>query len=141
MEEVIGASTSAYRLRGLLCGIFAGIALILAGAGVYAVVSYSVTSRTRELGIRSALGASPGEILRMVLRRVMLLAFAGTILGVALSLGLNRFIASLLFGVNPSDALTIAVAATVVISAALLASTVPALAASKVDPSVALRHE
>jgi ABC-type antimicrobial peptide transport system permease subunit len=77
----------------------------------------------------------------MVLRRVMLLAFAGTILGVALSLGLNRFIASLLFGVNPSDALTIAVAATVVISAALLASTVPALAASKVDPSVALRHE
>jgi ABC-type antimicrobial peptide transport system permease subunit len=71
----------------------------------------------------------------------MLLAFAGTILGVALSLGLNRFIASLLFGVNPSDALTIAVAATVVISAALLASTVPALAASKVDPSVALRHE
>lgn len=141
MDQVIGASISQRRFPMLLLGLFAAAALLLAAVGLYGVIAYAVTQRTMEIGVRMALGAQPGQVLRMVLSHGMCLAGIGVALGVAGSLALGRFIAGLLFQVEASDPLTLSLVALVLIVVALLACWIPARRAALLDPLSALRHE
>jgi putative ABC transport system permease protein len=141
MEDVIADSTAAYRFRGMLFGLFALLALLLSVVGVYGVAAYSVSARTREIGIRLSLGAEPRDILLMVLREGTALALIGVTMGIVTSFWLSRLITGLLYGVSASDPGTLIVAALVLVVGALLACALPALAASKVDPATALRYE
>jgi putative ABC transport system permease protein len=141
MQKVVSNSLSGRRMSTILLAAFAGCAMLLASIGIYGVVSYWVAQRTREIGIRSALGARQSDILRMVLGHGMLLAAAGTGIGLAASLVLTRFLATLLFGVSSHDVTTMAASAAALIGVALLACYIPARRAAKVDPLVALRFE
>jgi len=125
----------------MLLGIFAGISLLLAAVGIYGVISYSMTQRTREIGIRMALGASRGNILRLVLGHGLTLTLLGLLLGIGGALGLTQLLASLLFGVGGRDPLTMAVVAGILGLVALLACLLPARRSTKVDPLIALRCE
>ena len=129
------------RIAAWLIGSFAGLALLLAAIGVYGVISYQVAARTRELGIRMALGASRADVLALVLRSGLILAMVGVAVGVAGAFAATRALKSLLFGVSASDPLTFAASALFLAGVALLASFVPAQRASRVDPMVALRYE
>jgi putative ABC transport system permease protein len=129
------------RLRSLLLTVFAAIAVLLAAIGIYGVISYSVEQRTHEIGIRAALGASRGDLLRLILRSGMLMAGIGLILGFAGAFGLTRLLANLLFGVGERDPMTIGTVAALLACVALLACYIPARRATKVDPMVALRYE
>lgn len=141
MEEVRSESTSAYRFRGILLGSFAVIALILAVVGVYAVVAYSVASRTREIGMRMSLGATPRNVLVMILREGAVVTLAGISVGTAAAFVLNRLMSNLLYGVSPTDPLILMWSALTLTGGALLACLLPALRASSLEPSVALRYE
>ena len=141
MEQVIAGSLAERRFTMLLLIIFASTALVLAAVGIYGVMSYAVTRRTHELGVRMALGASRRTVLRLVLREGMVLAAIGTGVGLAAALGLTRFLASLLYGVRPADPVTLVAVALLLAGIALLACGVPAWRATKVDPMVALRYE
>jgi putative ABC transport system permease protein len=141
LEEIKSESMASNRLQSMLLTVFASIALLLAAIGIYGVISYSVEQRTREIGIRSALGASRSDVLRLVLSRAMLLAGIGLLLGIAAAFGLTRLLATLLFGVGERDPLTLAAVAGVLAAVALLASYIPARRATRVDPMVALRYE
>jgi ABC-type antimicrobial peptide transport system permease subunit len=121
--------------------VFALIALLLAAIGLYAVIAHSVSQRTKEIGVRMAIGAAAEDIRRMVLRDGMLPGAIGMILGLAASLAVNRILQSQLVGVSPYDPVTMAGAPVVLIFVALLACLIPARRAMKVDPAVALRHE
>jgi putative ABC transport system permease protein len=140
MSDVIGASVAQPRFAMALLSLFAGLALCLAAVGIYGVISYSVGRRRREIGIRMALGARPSEVLRLVVRNGIVLALLGVALGLLAAVAATRLMASLLFGVPPLDPPTFLAAAALLLAVAALASAVPALRASRVDPVVALRR-
>jgi putative ABC transport system permease protein len=141
MEELIGRQLVRPRFNMFLIGVFASVALLLATVGIYGVISYSVAQRTREIGIRVALGAAAGDILRSVVGRGMWLTLAGVVFGLAGAFGVTRVLSSLLVGVEPTDPFTFASIALLVILAALFACYVPARRATRVDAMVALRSE
>jgi putative ABC transport system permease protein len=141
MDQVISESTARQNFNMLLLTIFAGLALLLAAIGIYGLMSYTVEQRTQEIGIRMALGADRGDMLKLVVRQGMLLTGIGVVVGLAASFGLNRYLASLLFGVKANDPVTYAAVAAILVSVALLACYIPARRATKIDPLVALRYE
>jgi putative ABC transport system permease protein len=141
MQRVLADSLSDLNLYLWLLGLFAGLALLLAAAGIYGVISYLVSSRTREFGIRMALGADGRRLLKLVLGHSALLVALGLALGIAGAVCLTRLLKALLFGVAPTDPATLAAMAVLLGAVALAASLVPARRAMKVDPSVALRSE
>jgi len=141
MEENMAASVAQPRFRTWLIGIFAGIALVLAAVGVYGVMSYTVTQRTNEIGVRVTLGAQPLEILRIIVGEGLRFALLGVGIGPAASLALTRLLQSFLFGVSAYDPMTFAGVAILLILVALAASFIPARRATRVDPMVALRYE
>ena len=141
MDEVRGELISDRRFTLILVGLFSGLALILASIGIYGVISYSVEQRTREIGIRIALGAGRGQVVRMVVGGGARMAFLGVAIGAAGALVLTQFIRSFLFGVGPSDPLTFLGISLVLSLVAILASYMPARRAMKVDPNSALRYE
>jgi putative ABC transport system permease protein len=141
MENVVSESIAAARFRTSLLAIFAGVALALAMIGIYGVMSYAVTQRTQEIGIRMALGARVTDVLKLMVKNGMSLAVVGTIVGLAGALAITRLMTTLLFGVSPTDLGTFALTTFGLLLVALLACYVPARRASKVDPLVALRYE
>jgi predicted permease len=141
MEQIISDSLAERRLTMLLLIIFASTALVLAGVGIYGVMSYAVSRRTHELGFCMALGASRHEILGLVVREGMVLALAGMGIGLAAALGLTRFMTSLLYGVRPADPPTLGAVLAVLGAIAFLACYIPAWRATRVDPLEALRYE
>jgi putative ABC transport system permease protein len=141
MAEVIGSSIAQPRFRTALLSLFGAAALLLAAIGIYGVLAYTVAQQTREIGIRMALGANPGRVLRLVLAGGLRLAGAGTVIGVLAARMLTQLLNSLLFGVSATDPLTFAAVAGLLLGVALLACYVPARRAMRVDPMVALRYE
>ncbi|MGD1096948.1 MAG: ABC transporter permease [Bryobacteraceae bacterium] len=141
MEQVIHDSLGFRRFPMLLLGTFAFVALALAAVGIYGVMSYSVAQRTREIGIRMALGAGRGEVLRLILGRSLVPVAAGVAIGVAAALALTRVLTSLLFEVSPSDPLVFTAVTLLLMSVAVIASLAPAFTAASVNPVIALRHE
>ena len=141
METMVAASVAPRRFQMDLVLLFAGAAMLLAGLGIYGVVSYSVAQRTNEMGIRMALGAQPGSIQRLVLRQGMVPVALGLAAGAAVSIALGRLLGSLLFGVTASDPVTVAGVVALLAAVGAAASYVPALRATHVDPSTALRCE
>jgi putative ABC transport system permease protein len=141
MTEIVATSLMKRKFTMLLLAIFAGLAVTLAAIGLYGVMSYSVSQRTREIGIRMALGAQRRQVLRLVVKQGMTLTAIGVVLGIAASLGLTRLMANLLFGVSATDSLTFLGLSVVLLAVALLACWLPARRASGVDPMVALRAE
>jgi putative ABC transport system permease protein len=140
-DQVLADSLAGRRFSMFLLALFASGALALAAVGIYGVISYSVTQRTNEFGIRVALGAQSRDVLALVVRQSMLLILTGTVIGLAASFALTRLLSSLLFGVSATDLPTFAIVSLVLIAVAMLASFIPARRATKVDPLVALRWD
>jgi putative ABC transport system permease protein len=141
MDDVVTASASEDRFDALLLGVFGAIALLLTAAGIFGVLSYVVTQRTREIGLRVALGAQPGDILRGIVGHGIQLALIGSAIGLAGAYAITRWISSFLFGVKPTDPLTFATVTLLMLGTAFAACYFPARRAMKVDPMVALRYE
>jgi len=141
MQQLVSGSVAQPRFRTIVLTAFSLLALVMASIGIYGVMNYLVIQRTREFGIRLSLGATPSDVLRLVLRRAALLIGAGTCLGLAGSALLVRFIANLLFGTDPLDPLTFAAVPILLAAVALAASYIPARRATRIDPIVALRYE
>ncbi|HTG94595.1 MAG TPA: ABC transporter permease [Pyrinomonadaceae bacterium] len=141
MDEVVATSISAQRFQMSLLALFGAIGLALSAVGIYGVMAYSVSQRTREIGIRMALGAQMKDVLRMVIGQGMKLTLLGVAIGLAGSFALTRLLKTLLFGVQPNDLTTFAIVSVVLVVVALFASYLPARRATKVDPLVALRYE
>jgi len=141
LEERLAASIAPRRFMTWLLGLFAVVALLMASIGIYGVMSYSVTERTHEIGVRRALGAQDRNVLALIVRRGMILTLIGAAIGLAASIALSRVLSNLLFGVSAIDPFTLTVVAVLLIAVALVACFQPARRATKVDPMVALRHE
>ena len=141
VDQLLADSVANQRFTMILLSIFAALALVLSAVGVYGVISYLVSQRTREIGVRVALGAQRGDVLRLILSDGARLAFIGIVIGLAASLGLTRLLAKMLFGVRPADPLTLTAVTLVLTAVAFLACYIPARRAMRVDPMVALRYE
>jgi putative ABC transport system permease protein len=141
LQEIKSQSVAPARLRTILLAVFAGVAVLLAAVGIYGVFSYSVAQRVHEMAIRLALGASPGDLLKLVICKAMLVVLVGLALGAVAGLALTRVLASLLFDTSPTDPVTWIATALLLAVVALLACYIPARRAAKVDPMVALRYE
>ena len=141
LTEAISETVAQQRFYTLLFGVFGAIGLLLTVTGVYGLISYTVSQRTQEIGIRLALGATRQSVVRMVLKQGIGLALTGIVIGIAISFAMTRVIATLLFDVKPTDLVSFSVATLVLLGAAVLASYVPARRATKVDPLTALRYE
>ncbi|HEV2386841.1 MAG TPA: ABC transporter permease [Candidatus Acidoferrales bacterium] len=141
MATLLDRSLAQDRFRTLAVALFAALAILLAAIGISGVLGYSVSRRTQEIGVRMALGATPGGVLRQVVREGLTLAAAGAVAGLAAAFGLTRLMRTLLYKVSPADALTYIGVALLLVVVALLACALPALRASKIDPNVALRYE
>jgi putative ABC transport system permease protein len=141
LRDLISSSAAPRRFTTSLIGFFAIVALILAAVGIYGVVACSVAGRTREIGVRMALGAQRRDVLDMVLRQGMVLVLGGVALGLAGAFALTRLISKLLFGVGALDALTYATTSVILIAVALIACYLPARRAASVDPVTALHYE
>jgi ABC-type antimicrobial peptide transport system permease subunit len=141
MNSVFAESIRRPTLLAQLLGAFAGLALLLAAIGTYGVLSYMVTERRREIGIRVALGATRSNVLTQIMKQGLQLTALGVIVGLAGALAVNRLMASLLFGVQPTDAVTIALVIATITAVAVAASCLPAWRASRLDPNVVLREE
>jgi putative ABC transport system permease protein len=141
MDEIRGESVAGERLNLTLLSLFAGIALVLAIVGIYGVMSYSVTQRTHEIGIRMAIGARPVDVFKMIMGNGMKLALIGVAIGLVGAYWLTRFMATMLFGVEPRDAMTFASIPVLLIAVALLACYLPGRRATKVEPTISLRYE
>jgi putative ABC transport system permease protein len=141
MEQIVSDSIAQPRLNMALMGLFGALALVLAAVGIYGLLSYAVTQRTQEMGIRMALGAQVSDVLGLVLKQGMMLALIGEAIGLAGAFALTRLIRGLLFGVTPTDATTFIAVVGVLTTIALLACYLPARRATKVDPLKALRYE
>jgi len=141
MQTWVDDSMVSRRSPALLAGIFAAVALLLAAVGTYGVLAYAVNQRRREIGVRMALGAQPRDVIADVMGQGLRLAAVGVVAGIFLAVAGARLLNSLLFGTSPTDTLTFVAAATLLVAIAALASLVPALRASRVDPLIALRDE
>jgi putative ABC transport system permease protein len=141
MDQIVYQSAAAPRFRARLLGGFAGLALVLAAVGIFGVLAFSVTQRTREFGIRMALGAHASDVLRIVMSRGLRIAGTGIAVGLASAALLVRGLSSLLFGVRPLDTVAFLAAAAVLTAVALAAAAIPAWRAASVDPSIALRQD
>jgi ABC-type antimicrobial peptide transport system permease subunit len=141
VEDQVNASLLNERLVATLSSAFGVLATLLAVIGLYGVMAYAVTRRTREIGVRMALGAAQGDVLWLVMREVLALVGAGQVLGLVGAVGLSRFVASQLYGVTSNDPTTILVAVVTLSLAAVVAGYVPAWRATRVNPVIALRYE
>jgi putative ABC transport system permease protein len=141
MDDRLSKAVAQPRFRTGLIALFAVVALVLACVGIYGVISYSVTLRTREIGIRMALGAQRGDVLWMVIGQAIALAAIGVALGLSASYALTSLMTALLFGVKPTDPMIFVATAAILSTTALIAAYLPARRATKVDPLVALRYE
>jgi ABC-type antimicrobial peptide transport system permease subunit len=141
LDVLVDNSMGQRRLSAVLLGVFAGLALLLASIGIYGVMSYTVAQRTRELGVRVALGASTGSVLSLVMRQGMTITLIGVGIGLAGAFGLTRLIATQLFSVKATDPATFMTVTAVLVAVAVAATLVPALRATRIDPLEALRQE
>jgi putative ABC transport system permease protein len=141
LEDSIGAAYFTQRIGGWLLGFFAALALLMAAVGLYGVLSYTVAQRSREMGIRLALGAGRGTVLRLILKDGLRVALLGLAVGLALAIPLSRLVRTLLFGVSPTDVASFTIASTLLLIVALIASFIPALRATRIDPIRAIRYE
>jgi putative ABC transport system permease protein len=140
LERDVTAAVTRERVVAMLSSFFGGLALLLSAIGLYGVTAYASARRRSEIGVRMALGASRGRVIQLILARTLGLTAGGVIAGVCVSLWASRFVASLLFGVEPRDVLALATAVLILTVVALLASAIPAARASRIDPARALRE-
>jgi len=141
MDDIVSEAVARQRFSTMLLGIFASLALVLAAVGIYGVMSYSVAQRTREIGVRMALGAQRTDVLKLTMGQGFKLVAIGVGLGLIAAFILTRVMASLLFGVSATDPTTFVAISLILMTVALLASYIPSLRAMKVDPMVALRYQ
>ena len=141
MDQIFSNSLAGQRFNALLLGIFASLALVLAGIGVFGVINYSVAQRTHEIGIRLALGAQRKDVFKLIVGHGLILALAGVTIGAVGAIALTRLMAGLLFGVSPTDITTFVSVSLLVVVVATFACYLPARRATRVDPLVALRYE
>jgi ABC-type antimicrobial peptide transport system permease subunit len=141
VEQSMAQQIQYPRYYSILLGLFSAVALALAAVGIYGVMAYAVAQRTREIGIRMALGAGRWDVLRLVVRQALLLIVYGLVLGLAGAMALTRFLSSELWEVTATDPVTFGAVPVLLVSVALVACLVPALRAVRVDPTIALRYE
>jgi putative ABC transport system permease protein len=141
MEQALNLSVSQPRFDTMLLVLFAAIALLLAAVGIYGLIAYSVAQRTHEIGVRMALGAAQGDVMRMIVRQAVSMALIGIMLGLGGAFALTRLLKTLLFGVGVTDALTFAAAPLGIMLVVLVATFIPAIRATRISPVVALRYE